>query len=566
MATQRISSTSDSALQRTKPGARPPIRVGVLLDSLRPPAWIVQVLEDIRACDGLELVLLLPDVMPSLAASVSRESRLNVVSRRWADMDRKVYNTAQDAFAPTSLNPGEYSCEVLNFGANVDGSGRVAVSAEGVGRLKDVRLAVIVDCALHEFGNEIGEAATYGLWRFDPSNGRATNSLQFDLARFREGERLGVIATEIRVEGGSSRGTLVGKSFSRADSVSPLRGENFRYWRRSGLLRQRLQALRESGFQVVSESDTGVVDCVCHGSDTPGNLASAGILAQTVVQGIARAARRRFHREQWFIAVRKRPEDRDSLKDMSGFHLIRPPRDRFYADPFVVEEAGRNYIFFEDYRYDLGKGLISYSALDHDGNLGSVKVVLETPYHLSYPFIFRHQGQIFMMPETSAAGRIEVFRSLEFPERWERYAILIDNIVAFDPTMVCYDDKFWLFVSGVTKHDGENHDLSIYWAEDLFGKWHPHPENPIVSDLRRARPAGALFLKDGCLYRPAQDSSHSYGRAITVNRIDELTTTKYREVSVGRIEPGWLKGNLGTHTFNQNEEFQVTDGRIFARR
>ncbi len=77
-----------------------------------------------------------------------------------------------------------------------------------------------------------------------------------------------------------------------------------------------------------------------------------------------------------------------------GLEVIEPPKDSFLADPFVIARDGKNYVFVEEYPYREGKGVISVLEIDPDGRIGTVQRVLERPYHLSYPFVFEHEGLI----------------------------------------------------------------------------------------------------------------------------------------------------------------------------
>ena len=61
-------------------------------------------------------------------------------------------------------------------------------------------------------------------------------------------------------------------------------------------------------------------------------------------------------RNKWFIAIKKNSGD---LFDTSSYIKIKSPKDKYYADPFIVKHKGVNYLFFEDYDYK--KGVISYS-------------------------------------------------------------------------------------------------------------------------------------------------------------------------------------------------------------
>jgi len=118
-----------------------------------------------------------------------------------------------------------------------------------------------------------------------------------------------------------------------------------------------------------------------------------------------------------------------------------------------------------------------------------------------------------------------------------------------------------LFAAGLDGEGTESNELSLFWANSLFGPWQPHPKNPVVCDVRRARPAGSLFFDQGSLIRPAQDCTARYGYAISLNRVDELSETDYREVPVATILPDWMDGIHATHTFNRLSGITVLDAR-----
>ena len=84
--------------------------------------------------------------------------------------------------------------------------------------------------------------------------------------------------------------------------------------------------------------------------------------------------------------------------------------------------------------------------------------------------------------------------------------------------------------------------------------------NPVVSDVRCARPAGRVFLQDGQLIRPAQDCSRAYGWRLIFNRVEVLSPSEYRERPVGAIEPAPKSGNLRTHSYDSDGMYEVLDG------
>jgi hypothetical protein len=102
-------------------------------------------------------------------------------------------------------------------------------------------------------------------------------------------------------------------------------------------------------------------------------------------------------------------------------------------------------------------------------------------------------------------------------------------------------------------------ELHLYHSESLFGPWQPHARNPIVSDVRSARPAGKLFWRDKALYRPSQDSSQRYGYATTINKVTQLSPVAYNETEVLKILPDWDKDIIGVHTINWDDDLLVLD-------
>ena len=269
---------------------------------------------------------------------------------------------------------------------------------------------------------------------------------------------------------------------------------------------------------------------------------------------------RLLYKDRWFLAIRRRTATTSDYRDTTGYQVLRPPRDRFYADPFLLKWHGQSYLFFEDYRYDKTKGLISCIPLDDNGYPIDTAVVLERPYHLSFPFVFTWSGEVWLIPETSANRTIELYRARRFPYDWKHEATLLQAVDASDSVLLHRADVWWLFTNLAERNTACYANLALFFAPSLFGPWVAHPSNPIVSDATRARPAGAIFTDNGQLIRPGQDCSHSYGQAIQFNRIEALTKTHYQEHPIWKTTADWSVRCLGTHTYNCNEDFEVLDG------
>jgi len=268
-----------------------------------------------------------------------------------------------------------------------------------------------------------------------------------------------------------------------------------------------------------------------------------------------------FFLDQWVILTAKSAEH-DSLQ-WSRFHSIIPEKDRYWGDPFVVVRGNQYYVFIEEKIYATRRGQIACLALDREGQLQSRQVVLERPYHLSYPFIFEHRGETYMLPETAQNHTLEVYRCVRFPDQWEFVTTLMTDIYAVDATLFEYKKKWWLFAN-VKEDGGSSLDaLHLFFSDDLFSNhWIAHPRNPIVHDVHSARPAGRIFVQDGKLIRPSQDNSRRYGYAIRFNRIVKLNETEYEEIPATSFEPPHRGRILATHTFNKTNDFVVIDAII----
>ncbi|MEY8120918.1 hypothetical protein AB9F26_22340, partial [Falsihalocynthiibacter sp. BN13B15] len=76
-----------------------------------------------------------------------------------------------------------------------------------------------------------------------------------------------------------------------------------------------------------------------------------------------------------------------------------PALSHTMADPFLFENDGKIWVFYEAMNADDGNGWIDVAELDGD-TLKPAATALSCPYHLSFPFVFRDKDDIYMLPET----------------------------------------------------------------------------------------------------------------------------------------------------------------------
>ena len=244
------------------------------------------------------------------------------------------------------------------------------------------------------------------------------------------------------------------------------------------------------------------------------------------------------------------------------------PAGRFLADPFPLPRDGDSHrAWVEDAEdHPPYKGRIAEIRFDDAGKLLSLRAALGDRHHYSFPFPLRDRSVDYCVPECWESGRLRVFRRDDDGALRED-GVLLDGFAAVDPVLCFHEGKWWLFACD-RNHDDTTH-LYLFHADTWRGPWTPHVLNPVKSDVRCSRPAGAIIEKDGVLYRPAQDCSTRYGGAIAMNRITALTTTAFAEETVFRIEPQSLGPQyVGVHTLNSRDGLLMIDAlerRFFTR-
>lgn len=237
----------------------------------------------------------------------------------------------------------------------------------------------------------------------------------------------------------------------------------------------------------------------------------------------------------------------------------------FYADPFPFEHQGRTYLFVEDFDHRIGKGVISVAPWGANGPTGPFEPVLQHEVHLSYPFVLEHDGEVWMVPETSGAGRIELYLAVDFPRRWERHSVLIDNVVASDATPFSHEGRWWMTAT-VGLGGSLSDSLYLWSAPDLLGPWTAHRANPVLIDIASARPAGRVEQYAGRLLRPVQDGRTGYGAAMSVAEITRLDDTAFAQTIVARYSAGGPWAGSRVHTLNQSGTIETIDGSRLSPR
>ncbi|MDT8441710.1 MAG: hypothetical protein RQ723_08610 [Desulfuromonadales bacterium] len=534
------------------------LRIGLLLDSETVPAWQQLALRKIVESSSAELVLAVINGSPKGGETAPFPYR----AYRW--LDRKLFKATPDAFARAPLS------DLLG---NVE---RLVVTprqtrysddfpADAIDQLRARNLDVLIRFGFRILRGDILTAARLGVWSYhhgdnDRYRGGPPGFWEVMEAAPATGCVLQILNEDL------DNGTVIYKSFSLTDKLSVHRNKSRLYWKSASFLVRCLAEAQRLGPERYLEQvrqQQPAISVYGWPMYTPAKLSWPRMLS--FVAGLAwrnlqRKLGEALWREQWILLYRFRT---GRALSFWRFRQLTPPADRFWADPHVICRDGRHYLFFEEFLYRSGKGRIVCVRFDDEGRPTPPEVVLERDTHLSYPHLFEHAGEVYMVPESSQNRTVELYRAVDFPSRWELVKVLLDNVTAVDATLLQHDGRWWLFANLVETPGASSCDeLFLYSTTDvLTGDWEPHPANPIVSDVRCARPAGCIFAREGVLYRPAQNCSGRYGNGIVLQRIDRLTLDEYAETSVDSFDASFMAGIGFMHTFNQAGELTVADAR-----
>jgi hypothetical protein len=336
------------------------------------------------------------------------------------------------------------------------------------------------------------------------------------------------------------------------------------YWGSSDLIIRKLNELHRFGWDYLRERT--IPSAPYKGKRriyrTPTNRDMLAWLGPILLKKAISYPFRRETGQHWRIASRVNGEplhDLDSESDCSGFRWIDSPQGHFWADPFAFEHEGKCWAFFEDYSYKDRRASIACSQVSPQGEFGPPVLCLDHPsHHYSYPYIFRAESEIFMIPESFDSNRVDLYRCRQFPNQWVREAVLLEG--KFVDTTIWEHDGLWWFATTSADPSPGAGCLLLFYSTSLTGDWHFHPANPISTDIRRDRGAGRVFRSHNRLIRPSQSCAPSYGHSVTFNQITELSKQRYSERPLKTITPESWEGVSGVHTYNWVGNVELIDG------
>lgn len=552
-----------------------PLKVAVLLsnESSTIPAWAKTLIDMIRSTSYSSIEVL---VLAKKNRHKHDLSNANNVINKFEEITTGFVVHALEALAKRAPVKNSY-CEAKDFSYLLDlipvekvelqcSENSSELTEEALERIKSYSIDVLINLDTVDLRGAAVDTFPLGVWHYKftemITNAYGTPGLRETL------ENWPTIGASL-VKAGSimSEDKFITTSYSCPDTMWPHISNNRNYWKSVAFVPRALKKIQHYGTEFFFDEIDNNTPPFINSERIKEKLSHVEFLlfiSKKIIKKVYQKLQNKRFFEQWVLLYNIDPKTSHQL---SEYQYIFPPKDRFWADPFVIHKDNQYYIFIEELIYEEDKGFLSVITMDEKGMYSEPEVILEKPYHLSYPFIFEHEGEYMMIPESAQNKTIELYRCTDFPKKWEPVMNLMENITAVDTTLLYKDEVWWMFTNMREIDGASNHEeLFLFYADTLqTTEWIPHPKNPIVSDVKNARPGGKVFESNGKLFRPAQNCSHTYGYGLRFNEITALDKENYQEQTVTKVHPFWDEHVTATHTRNKAGNLIVMDA-IYRRK
>lgn len=543
------------------------ISIGLLMDSFDVPNWTYLLLKKIEELNCAEIKLIVLNDAPKI-----KKSRLHFIITHWQYLLYMAYMKLEDMLI--KLNPNAFESKdarhILSNVPVIKVRPRQIkyfdwIEDSDIEKIKQYKIDVFIRLGFAILKGKILESSKCGVWSFHHGDNHVNRGGPPGFWEVFENNPITGSVLQILTED-LDNGLILYRSYSSTDNKSVKKNRNGYYWKTLSFIPRKLKELHRLGeedFINKVKSENRNIRFYCNRLyRDPKNHEFIIPFFRHMGRIIKSGLYSLFFFDQWILMYDLRNGISSSFW---RFKKIIPPRDRFWADPHVIYRNNLYYIFIEEFVFGSYKGHISLLVMDENGKYESPVKIIDRPYHLSYPFVFEWDGAYYMIPESSANSSIELYKCVEFPHKWEFYKNLMRDIKAIDNTLFHHQGKWWLFTN-IKENEGHpvcDDELSLFYSDNpLSGNWKAHPQNPIISDIRRARSAGKIFEYKGNIYRPSQDCSKGYGHSLKFNQIVLLTEKEYQEKEIDSIEPDWDRKVKSIHTFNHENMLTIIDGQL----
>jgi hypothetical protein len=543
------------------------LKIGVLLDGNTVAHWQWRILQDLEQMEGVQLTTAIINKSEKKNNTTFKKLwtfREKIVWKIHEALDAKLFKTKANPFKRVDISALLKDLNIIEVRPKMTPFCDYLESTD-FERIKTEELDVALRFGFRIIKGDFLKIAKAGIWSYHHADNRVNRGTPPGYWEVVKGLKLTGVTLQI-LKPTLDGGTVLARGTSSTHQLSIHRNKVQIYLRGIPFVKRRLKELQQLGTDAfLKKYNQSVLDIYDRPLYlVPGNFLAARYFFQMLIKGTLDALKRIWFQNQWVLLYLPTKKLDLSLRKSV---VINPPKNAFWADPFGIRTNGRDYVFFEAYPYATKKGILAVVEIVN-GKWRDYQVILDLPYHLSYPYVFQYQNDWYMIPETGSNKTISLYKCTDFPSKWEFQKHILEDCVAIDTSIFEWQGKWWFFTT-LEEEPGsaKNEALYLYSADSpLADNWVQHPIGAIYTDVSKGRMAGRVFSYNGRLYRPAQDGSIGYGGAVKIFEITKLSPEVFEEVEVSHIAANWSPEIFRTHTFDFNGEFVMLDGLRKKRR
>lgn len=233
-------------------------------------------------------------------------------------------------------------------------------------------------------------------------------------------------------------------------------------------------------------------------------------------------------------------------------------KDRFFADPFLwFRDEHCYYILAEEMCFFEGYGrIVLLKVSKNDFSLKSKKIIIEKPFHLSFPFC--EENGDYIIPEAVGSNKCMRYKIAKDTLEILSEEMLVETGL-IDPVLLDWNNEEWIFAGHKQNPSGE---LFIYQKEGS-GRFQLISECPVLISRGGSRSAGHFFEYKGELMRPVQDCTERYGKRTRIMKVTRLDKHGYQDEEFVVLTSGANPPfNETLHTFNLYGDIALVDGSV----
>lgn len=535
------------------------LRFGVMCNGERLGSAYAAAIDELLRIDGVQLALLIVDATPPVRGSPwnALGRILSLRGNVWAILQRQRPLQRLSCRAPRDMSAIFAGVPRIHSQVTRKGKFRQYFRPEDVERIRGYKLDFILRFAFGIIDGDILTSARYGVWSFHHGDEMKFRGGPAAFWEVYYGEPTTAAVLQ-RLVDRLDAGIVLQKCYIETRRCSYATNLNAITW---AAVYMPARVCRDilSGCARYLEAAPSCTQAPVFRAPT--DFQMVRFLLKVWTTWVAQQIEGLLFRVEWNVGIVHAPVDallQPGLRPNIRW-LLEGQKKSFCADPFIESVGPGRVLFSEWFDHASNRGWIVEMDLDANGVVtSSPRLAIDNGLHMSYPYLFEHEGQVYCTPENWQGRRICLY-VLDCQQRqWRVVAPIIEDFPGVDPTLLQHDGLWWLWCTH--GEDEPNSKLFLWYAPDLLGPWRQHPANPVKVDIRSSRPAGRPFRFAGDLYRPAQDCSRTYGGAITINRITQLSVTEFSEEAVAHVEPWDRRYPAGIHTLAGDGSLTVLDG------